>query len=98
MKINYSNFAVFAITLLCLLVILSSCADVTNIDACRIDKPAGFLNGLWHGLIAPVSFVASVFIDKIAMYEINNNGSWYDFGFVIGAGILFGGGSRATRR
>jgi hypothetical protein len=29
---------------------------------------------------------------------VNNNGNWYDFGFVIGAGILFGGGSGGGRR
>lgn len=23
------------------------------------------------------------------MYAVNNNGSWYDFGFVLGFGILF---------
>jgi len=32
------------------------------------------------------------------MYAVNNNGGWYDFGFVLGAGILFGGGSRASKR
>jgi hypothetical protein len=26
------------------------------------------------------------------MYEVYNNGGWYDFGFVLGSGILFGGG------
>jgi hypothetical protein len=31
------------------------------------------------------------------MYGVNNNGGWYDFGFVIGAGIIFGGGSRASK-
>lgn len=60
---------------------------------------AGFLMGLWHGIIAPVTFFISLFTDNIHMYEIHNNGGWYDFGFVIGAGIIFGGsGSRARRR
>jgi hypothetical protein len=31
------------------------------------------------------------------MYAVNNNGGWYDFGFVIGTGILFGGGSSASK-
>jgi hypothetical protein len=53
---------------------------------------------LWHGLIAPISFFGSLVSDNIAMYAMNNNGGWYDFGFVIGAGILFGGGSRAAKR
>jgi hypothetical protein len=29
------------------------------------------------------------------MYAKNNNGGWYDFGFVLGSGILFGGGVKA---
>jgi hypothetical protein len=57
---------------------------------------AGFLAGLWHGFIAPVTFVISLFSDNINIYEVHNSGGWYDFGFVLGAGILFGGGSKAS--
>ena len=70
------------------LMMLSSCADVTHIESCVVDTPYGFWGGLWHGLIAPLSFIGSLFSDKIAMYAINNNGGFYDFGFVLGAGIL----------
>lgn len=86
------------VILLTAILILSSCADVTPIDDCVTNEPYGFLSGLWHGIIAPLSFIGSIFIDDIAMYAVNNNGGWYDFGFVIGAGILFGGGSKATNR
>ncbi len=90
---------VFIITsALVVLIVVASCADVIPIDDCVTDKPYGFLGGLWHGIIAPVSFIGSLFIDDVAMYAINNNGGWYEFGFVIGAGILFGGGSKATNR
>ena len=81
-----------------LTLILSSCANVTAIDACVIDDPYGFFGGLWHGVIAPFSFVGSLFFDDIAMYAVNNNGGWYDFGFVLGAGILTFGSSKARRR
>ncbi len=84
--------------LLGVIIIFASCADVTPIEDCITDEPYGFLGGLWHGIIAPISFVGSLFIDDVAMYAVNNNGGWYDFGFVIGAGILFGGGSKATNR
>jgi hypothetical protein len=83
--------------LLFLALTVAACADVTNIDACLAGTTYGFWGGLWHGIIAPVSFIASVFFDDIAMYAVNNSGSWYDFGFVLGAGILFGGGSRAAK-
>lgn len=74
-----------------------ACADVTPIEQCVKEEPCGFWFGLWHGIIAPISFVGSLFYNDIAMYAVNNNGSWYDFGFVLGAGILFGGGSRASK-
>ena len=83
--------------LLIFVLVLSGCADVTPIQDCVVDKPAGFFWGLWHGLIAPISFIGSLFIDDIAMYAVNNNGGWYDFGFVIGAGILFGGSGKASK-
>jgi hypothetical protein len=78
--------------------LLVSCAKVTSIDACTSEPPSGFIMGLWHGFIAPLSFFGSLISDEIAMYAVNNNGGWYDFGFVLGAGILFGGSSRVKRR
>ncbi len=80
-----------------MMILLTSCADVLSIDTCRAGTQYGFLGGVWHGIVAPFSFIASVFFDSIAMYAVNNNGGWYDFGFVLGAGILFGGGSRAGK-
>ena len=80
-----------------LLFTLSGCAEVTPIEQCVTTEPYGFLGGLWHGFIAPASFILSLFMDNVAMYAVNNNGGWYDFGFVLGAGILFGGSGRAGR-
>ena len=80
------------------LFLFSACADTADLTACVTNEPSGFLGGLWHGFIAPLSFFGSLFSDDIAMYAVNNNGGWYDFGFVLGAGILFGGGSRASKR
>jgi hypothetical protein len=57
---------------------------------------AGFLRGLWHGFIAPFTFIVSLFTENINLYEVHNNGGWYDFGFVIGAGIIFSGSGRAS--
>ena len=60
-------------------------------------KPAGFWAGLWHGLISPITFVVSLFTPRVRMYEVNNGGRWYDFGFIIGVSGAFGsGGSAAT--
>jgi len=51
---------------------------------------AGFWWGLLHGFIVPFAFIISLFNDSVSIYEVHNNGGWYDFGFVLGAGILFG--------
>ena len=59
---------------------------------------AGFWKGLWHGIIAPIAFIISLLTDKVDFYEVHNNGGWYNFGFVLGAGILFGGSGRASSR
>jgi hypothetical protein len=53
---------------------------------------AGFWLGLWQGLISPITFVISLFTSQVSIYEAHNDGSWYNLGFVLGSGILFGGG------
>lgn len=77
--------------------LFTGCADVTLIEECTTVAPYGFWSGLWHGIVAPFAFIGSLFSDSIAMYAINNNGGWYDFGFVLGAGILLGGGGSASK-
>jgi hypothetical protein len=53
--------------------------------------PAGFWAGLWHGLIMPITFIVSLFDSGVRIYEANNNGRWYEFGFILGASSTFGG-------
>lgn len=77
--------------------LFSSCAEVQNIEACKTGHTYGFFGGLWHGIIAPVSFVISLFSDNVAVWAVNNNGGWYTFGFLIGVGSLGFGGSKASR-
>jgi hypothetical protein len=60
--------------------------------------PAGFLGGLWHGVILPITFIVSLFNSNVRIYEKNNSGRWYDFGFIIGASSSLGGsGSTASQ-
>ena len=54
-------------------------------------EPAGFWAGVWHGTILPVTFVVSLFKPGVGIYETNNNGGWYNFGFVLGASSLGSG-------
>jgi hypothetical protein len=53
-------------------------------------QPAGFWAGLWHGIIAPVTFIVSLFASEVSIYETNNNGRWYEFGFMLGIGAYAG--------
>lgn len=48
--------------------------------------PAGFWAGFWHGIIAPLLFWFSLFMPGVRVYETNNGGRWYDFGFLLGVG------------
>jgi hypothetical protein len=59
-------------------------------------KVAGFWQGLWQGFIAPFTFIISLFSDKVHMYEVHNNGGWYNFGFLFGLTIILGGGGRGS--
>ncbi|WP_121251091.1 hypothetical protein [Nocardioides ferulae] len=80
------------------LLVLSACAGAN--EAATGDDLAGFWPGLWHGFITPVSLVISWFDSGVGIYEVDNNGGWYDTGFVLGVSFVFGsvlgGGSRAT--
>ncbi len=85
------------------MLLLSSCAAGPNTAAGTGDDPAGFWLGLWHGIILPVTFAISLFTDNVNVYEVANNGNWYDFGFFLGVVTALGGagggaGSRAGRR
>jgi hypothetical protein len=61
-------------------------------------KVAGFWQGLWHGIIAPITFVISLFSDTIEMFEVHNNGGWYNFGFLFGLTAVWGGGGAGASR
>jgi hypothetical protein len=90
------RFLKFGVAIGVLVVLLTGCAPTVSVEQCIQNDLYGFWGGLWHGIIAPISFLLSLFMDDVAMYAVNNSGSWYDFGFVLGAGILFGGGGKAS--
>jgi hypothetical protein len=75
--------------------LLSSCAPGPNKLAKTANSEgeiAGFWLGVWHGLIAPITFIISIFSGKVSLYEVHNSGGWYNFGFVLGAGLFLSGG------
>ena len=56
-------------------------------------ESAGFWAGLWHGIIAPITFLVSLFVVGVSIYETHNNGRWYEFGFMLGIGGFSAGAS-----
>ena len=50
---------------------------------------AGAAQGLWHGLIAPVTLIGSFFNPALEMYEVHNNGREYNLGFLVGVALVF---------
>lgn len=95
------RFARMVLILILLGSVMTACAPGPNPEvgnAPEGEGVAGFWLGLWHGIIAPGTFIVSLFTDNVNLYEVHNNGNWYDFGFVLGAGILFGGGGFGAKR
>jgi len=76
------------------LALLSACA-ASQSPAAVVPAAPGFWLGLWHGFIFPVAWVVSLFVDKVALYAVPNNGGWYDFGYFLGV-VVFGVGARKS--
>ncbi|WP_299277420.1 hypothetical protein [uncultured Georgenia sp.] len=73
---------------LVVVVVLGACAAGQNVQ--EVPGGRGFWFGLWHGVILPVTFIVSLFTDTVSIYEVDNNGNWYDAGFVLGVALFSG--------
>jgi hypothetical protein len=81
--------SIIAIVLGFCTLLLISCAAGPNVAAHTVaanGSIAGFWLGLWHGYISSITFWISLFNHNICIYEIHNNGGWYNFGFLSGLG------------
>lgn len=75
---------------------LAGCAAGT--ERFSADEPAGFWAGIWHGAISVITMIVHIFNDGVRVYEVDNTGGWYDFGFLFGVICVWGGGSHASCR
>jgi hypothetical protein len=73
---------------------LAACAAVQDPSAVAPTAP-GFWLGLWHGFIFPIAWIVSLFVPKVAVYAVPNNGGWYDFGYFVGI-VFLGVGTRKS--
>ena len=98
MKPSLNAFVLF----LLLLSILAGCVPGPNHSkgaASEHDGVSGFWLGLWQGFIALFVYVVSLFKSDLSIYEVHNNGAWYNLGYLLGLACFFGGGgNRAARR
>lgn len=56
----------------------------------------GFWNGLWDGFTVIFAFIGSLFGGQYNIYEVHNNGGWYNFGYILGLGLWLGGGTASS--
>lgn len=77
--------------------LLAGCAAAANPGAGGSDAP-GFWLGLWQGFIAPIAFLVSLFNHNVGIYEVHNNGAWYDCGYIVGLTVFFSGGAAGGAR
>ncbi len=78
------------------LVALSGC--IPGDGSASASDPAGFLWGIWHGWLAPLTLIIGIFDHNIRVYEIYNSGWWYDFGFYMAIIAGFGGLALSRKR
>lgn len=100
-RAHTSSGRLVALLVLVAVAALAACAPGANPLAQHASSngaPAGFLLGLWHGVIVWVTFLVSLFDRRVSVYEVHNTGWAYNLGFVIGAAGLHGGGGAAARR
>jgi len=83
-----------AVTISFVILALTGCAHQPS-GALSPSGP-GFLLGLWHGFIAPISLVGSFLADH-RIYAFPNAGVIYDLGFLLGLSAWGGGGAYSAR-
>jgi len=84
---------ILILALVAVMLLLVSCAPGSNPAAGTGGDEAGFWQGWWNGFTILFTWVVSLFNDNVGIYEVNNNGGWYDFGYLLGVMMFWGGGS-----
>ncbi|MBT4036161.1 MAG: hypothetical protein HOB84_05555 [Candidatus Marinimicrobia bacterium] len=90
------KFTFLTITTMLVIIALTSCMPNPEHDMGQ--APSGFFSGVWHGWVAPFSLIVGFFNDHTRVYDPNNTGWWYDFGFYMAVISGFGGLSLARKK
>ena len=86
-----------SLALAALATVLTACLATQAPDT-NVPAQPGFFHGLWHGFLAPLTFIISLFTDAVRVYAVPNVGRWYDFGFLLGIGGFSSGIFASSRR
>ena len=63
-----------------------------NTNPNEVSQGVGFFSGIWDGWTVFFAFVGKMFGANYNIYEVNNNGNFYNFGFLLGMsswGVFF---------
>lgn len=89
------NLWTYLFLFLSAVIFIAGCAT-HSVEMVPVSSP-GFLKGLLHGFIILFSFIVSLFTEY-KIYAIPNSGVFYDFGFLLGVMLFFGGSGAGARR
>ena len=67
-----------------LLILFTGCGSVNPNEG--TGNNFGFFSGIWDGWTIFFAFIGKMLGYKINIYEVSNNGNWYNLGFLIGVG------------
>jgi hypothetical protein len=103
LEVQVKNQKMFMLIIIIVLisVLLSACGKANPMEDVpreETGKVRGFWGGLWDGMTAGFTLIGNIFGGNWGVYEVHNNGNWYNFGFLLGSGALASSGSSASRR
>jgi hypothetical protein len=88
LKVKIMKRIISIIVTLAIMLLLSGCADNVSLAQAEHLTPVGFWYGFWHGSIMGIAFIVSIFDSDVTIYATYNSGWWYNFGYVLGAGVF----------
>ena len=90
-------FSIFL--MLGVLLVSFSCASTQDVSVCleTAGEASGFWGGILDGILVPFAIIGKAFDSEVAIYNVNNNGFWYDLGYAFGCGGLSFGASKSTK-
>ena len=96
MKKRIKKAAAVALMALLLVFLMTGC--LPGLKEYSEEAPAGFLNGVWHGWLAPVSLILEATGCGAHLFAENTTGFSYELGFYMAVISGFGGLALSRKR